>query len=695
VPNLSPWSIVADYPKVLESPAVCSDGKFAYSAGGDNDSDPTAGFYRYDPVTNAWTTLASLPQALFAARAAYAANVNKIYIFGGIDASSVLNTTYIYDLDTNSWVTGTSMPDARAFPNVAYYGGDGKIYVIGGFDGVTFSEQSQTWEYDPIANTWSTSRISAPQPMGGSATSIVGQNIYLAGSYGGSAGTTLNYRYDVSADSWTRMADIPMPVYEAAGAAIGTNTYVVGGGNPALHPRASKHDRITAFIRAPVISFSSTYIYDTVTDTWIAGPQTNVPHAFTGGAAIGKLLIVVAGAISSSDSNTVETATEGPTPTATPPPTPTPTSPPCAEPWTQANPYPTPITRYGWAQTTTHFYVFGGVANGNSTNNVNSMDLTTGIWEPRAPMPFTSESEAPTCAFMADTGIVYCTQGDLGDQFAAYDTVTDRWTVLADAPGDFHYGSASGAFNGKVFVAGGTFQVTNLVQVYDVATNSWSPGTPAPSAFLLAGYQQVGHFLYVVGGWDLFSPSLNKNTTYRLDMSSAPGTWEIGPTFTSQRADFGLAYDAGMNKLYALGGDANGGTGFFDSTNLVDDLDLDTWPGGTWNPSPPELLLPNRQGNQAGFYGLGQIWSVGGLDGPPQPGQFLAEVQVRTNGPCATPTPTATVTPTATPTATATITPTTTPTATATASPSATPTPIRLTPTPRPRPTPFPRPTPR
>jgi len=181
-----------------------------------------------------WTTLASLPQALFDARAAYAANVNKIYVFGGLDAgSNVLNTTYIYDIATDSWTTGTAMPAARFFPAVAYYGANGKIYVIGGVDG-SFLEANQTWEYDPVADTWDTSRTSIPVAMGGSATSIVDQNIYVAGSYGATGGTTFHYRYDILADSWMQMADVPAPVYEAAGAAVGSHTYVVGGGNPAV-----------------------------------------------------------------------------------------------------------------------------------------------------------------------------------------------------------------------------------------------------------------------------------------------------------------------------------------------------------------------------------------------------------------------------------------------------------------------------
>ena len=288
-----------------------------------------------------------------------------------------------------------------------------------------------------------------------------------------------------------------------------------------------------------------------------------------------------------------------------------------------ATPYPTTIVRYGFAQTATHFYVFGGVSNGTRVNTVNRMDLATGMWQPRAAMPFTSE--APTCALMASTGIVYCTEGDTGSGFASYNIATDTWTPLAPIPGGDHYGSASGAFNGKVFVAGGTTSFTNAVQIYNVASNTWSAGTAAPNDFLLAGYQQVGQYLYVVGGFEVGGPnpvsgalssvlrkglpnqpavpSANNATTLRLDMSSAPGVWSAGPAFTPGRADFGLAYDAGTNKLYALGGDATGG-GFFDSTNLVDELSVGSWPGGSWAASPDNLILPNRSGQPGGV-----LWS--------------------------------------------------------------------------------------
>jgi N-acetylneuraminic acid mutarotase len=1076
-PNLSPWSIVANYPFASESVSVSSDGTFAYAVGGfDPNIGPTNAFNQYDPIADSWTGLPNVPGAFYDAPSVYAPNTNRVYVFGGIDAGfNPSNVVQIYDVASGVWVAnGAPMPGARYFASAAYF--NGKIYVIAGFDS-SFVETSTTWEYDPVADTWDTTRANTPIPLGGSGYSIVGQNIYLAGTWNGGLGSTVNYRYDIVADSWTQMADVPVAIYRPDAAAIGTDVYLVGGGNPFLSSNVKGQARKLASTRAPMTSYNSTYIYDTVADSWTTGPNTNVPHSFTGGTAIGTKLIVVTGFDGvSGDTNVVEAADTGgggcttcgdytltsgtstfvsgvddvgnhtddgdtpitipfsvnlydqtftaaevgsnghltfgtanagfgitcspfgiagttyveapywtdqrtdavgvncadfasgcgifttttgvapnrifyvewrtvyfgsdgtdgpslnyeiaihedcnppfefiyntinvastgndselvvgvkkddsnfnqfgcdpsgggsppvssgqaltagcvvgpppsptPTPSGTPSgctingsidpsdptqtdrlfrsgipqtcpasttcavfgdptprhydaytftnttgapqcvtvdtntactgtnfifigaylgsfdpnnictnwigdsggspnpeqafsfdvndgdtfvlvvsevtpeagcpaytmtitpqsicgggvsPTPSPTCPPGnpaggAGPWTAGTAYPTTIVRYGFAQTATHFYVFGGVDNGATTNAVNRMDLSTGNWESRAPMPFSGE--APTCALMESTSIVYCADGNASNSFAAYDIASDTWMPLAPDPFvTDHYGSASGAFNGQVFVVGGTSSFSNAVWVYDVAGNSWSLGTAAPvGPFLLAGYHQIGQFLYVVGGFD--PSALNYNTTLRLDMST--GTWDTGPTFTPQLADFGLAYDPGTNKLYSLGGDLPNDGNFFNSTNQVNELDVSAWPGGTWNPSPPDLPMPNRQAAQAGFYGNGDIWCVGGINGATF--QFLNEVWHRNNGGgvvCPSPTPTISPTPTATATATVPpITPTPTATATATATaPPVSPTPSatatatatttpRPTPTPRPRPTPYPRPTP-
>src|SRR5438874_4322040 len=324
VPNLSSWSIVANYPLVSESVSVSSDGTFAYGVGGFAGGFPSNAFNVYDPVADTWSPLSNIPGAFYDAPSVYAANTNSIYVFGGIDANfNPSNVLQIYNVGTGIWTPGAPMPGARYFAGAAYYSANGKIYVISGFD-QNFTETSTTWQYDPVANTWDTTRANMPAPTGGAGYSIVGQNIYLAATWNNANGSTQHYRYDIVADSWTSVAPVPVNIYRPDSAAIGTHTYLVCGGNPFLGSRGFKGPKVLhPSTNSPETSYNSTYIYDTIGDTWSTGPNTNVAHSFTGGTAIGNTLIVVTGFDGiTGDTNVVEAATEGggggsPTPTAT------------------------------------------------------------------------------------------------------------------------------------------------------------------------------------------------------------------------------------------------------------------------------------------------------------------------------------------------------------------------------------------
>ena len=304
VDALQSWAVVANYPATIESPAVASDGTYAYSAGG-SSGGATNGVFRYDPAANTWTSLAALPTALYATRAVYAANTNAVYVFGGYNGS-VLSTTYKYNIATNTWTTGAAMPSGRYFPNVAYDNVNGKIYVIGGFDS-SFTEANQTWEYDPVANTWNTSRANIPMAMAGSGTSIVGQFIYLAGSWNAGAGSTTHYRYNVATDAWTLMSPLPVAIYEPATGIAGGQIYLIGGGNPSVADGQGELPGLRSH-KSPSTSFASTYVYTIAGNSWAPGPATNVPHSFTGGTTIGNRLLVVGGFDGGADTNTVEMA---------------------------------------------------------------------------------------------------------------------------------------------------------------------------------------------------------------------------------------------------------------------------------------------------------------------------------------------------------------------------------------------------
>ena len=242
---------------------------------------------------------------------AYASNNNKIYVFGGFDITlmswtSRKSTNCIEHMDN-----GAPMPDTagRYFPAAVYYPGNGKIYVMGGFDGATFSEQSQTWEYDPVADTWNTSRAPIPVPMGGAGYSIIGQFAYLAGHWNSGLASTDHYQYDIVADSWTAVAPVPVAIYRPARLALARkNFWSVEAIRTFVPQRRSKSVLQLRRERRPR-SYTSTYIYDTTSNSWSTGPNTNVAHSFTGGTAIGNLLLVVGGFDGvSGDTNVVESS---------------------------------------------------------------------------------------------------------------------------------------------------------------------------------------------------------------------------------------------------------------------------------------------------------------------------------------------------------------------------------------------------
>ena len=250
-------------------------------------------------------------------------------------------------------------------------------------------------------------------------------------------------------------------------------------------------------------------------------------------------------------------------------------------PWTAATACPAPAFRYAFAQDGENCYVISGVSTGPNTTNVWRYNATTNIWTKRASIP--TASQGPAGAFL--NGKIYVATGDgTANAFYIYDVATDVWSAGPARPGVADsYGAAAGAYKGKVFiVGGGAAAPTSTVSIYNVASNTWTPGPAAPSPVQLAGYTQVGQYLYVIGGFT--STVTNSTVSMRLDMSS--NTWTTGPTFTPQRGDFGLA--AAGTKLVAIGGDSTGAD-FFDPSAQVDELETTAWPSGAWVTSPDNL----------------------------------------------------------------------------------------------------------
>jgi N-acetylneuraminic acid mutarotase len=230
---------------------------------------------RYDPTTDAWTTVHSMPHVRY--RFYSAAVGGKIYVFGGsgwtsgvgIDVSAVVD---VYDPSTNSWTTiSNPMPVARSDLSGAVV--NGKIYLIGGQPTLTIDE------YDPVMDSW-VSKTATGIGNQSFAVSVSGTNIYIIGGWSDGLGTVLGKvdKYDSVNDVITEVSTLPIPVQGGTSASINGLIYVFGGST------SGGNDVI-----------SNTYQYNPATNQWLQGASMSKARYKAGSEVIDTLIYIVGG----------------------------------------------------------------------------------------------------------------------------------------------------------------------------------------------------------------------------------------------------------------------------------------------------------------------------------------------------------------------------------------------------------------
>jgi hypothetical protein len=281
------WSTVAQSPiSRAEAEGAVVDGKL-YVFGGwvDNTYVPTARMDVYDPSTNSWTQLASMPVGL--THMAVAVSGHDIYVAGGYPpgpggTGQTWATTSVsrYNVDTNEWTAMPSLPEARGGGapalengNLHFFGGsdinradaathwifpltggttwqastplpvarnhlggvtlNGKIYAVAGQKGqdaaAVYSAELDLW--DPATSTW---KPLAPLPSArshiGAATFPMGNRILALGgetSYG--VATSQTIAYDPTTDSWAQLTPLPAAVHSGVADSLAGVIYYTTG----------------------------------------------------------------------------------------------------------------------------------------------------------------------------------------------------------------------------------------------------------------------------------------------------------------------------------------------------------------------------------------------------------------------------------------------------------------------------------
>jgi hypothetical protein len=135
-----------------------------------------------------------------------------------------------------------------------------------------------------------------------------------------------------------------------------------------------------------------------------------------------------------------------------------------------------------------------------------------------------------------------------------YDPSTDTWTTKAPIPKAASYYS-SAVIDNKIYIFSDYFKqkdgYESLTQIYDPNTDTWSNGNPPPYAIDMAGSAAISNSdfkqIYVIGGRS-GSLQLGYNQIY----DPATDSWSIGAPLPTPR--YALAACSLNNKIYTFGG---------------------------------------------------------------------------------------------------------------------------------------------
>lgn len=253
--------------------------------------------------------------------------------------------------------------------------------------------------------------------------------------------------------------------------------------------------------------------------------------------------------------------------------------------WTKKQVMPTPRSSFAIAVYGGKIYLFGGATagypgpvfmGGKTLCALNQVyDPATDTWQTKTPLP---ENRAYLSANVVDDkiyligGLSAVSPGTGGNSSIIanttliYDPARDSWTTKAPISTPVFY-YASAVVNGKIYIISGntgplsmaTFGgfITNLTQIYDPATDSWSYGASIPTGVQNAAATSTGiagtAAIYTFSGFEGFMiPSALKLTQVYYPENDS---WSTGAKM--QAAQFGMRAAAVNNTIYVICGTEN------------------------------------------------------------------------------------------------------------------------------------------
>lgn len=244
--------------------------------------------------------------------------------------------------------------------------------------------------------------------------------------------------------------------------------------------------------------------------------------------------------------------------------------------WVAKQPMPTARSGLGVAVVNGKIYAIGGDGGSNVTEEYNPV---TNTWTTKKPMP-TGRSRFGIAVYQNK---IYVIGGATANGFTAanevYDPLTDTWATKTPIPKGGRAELAASVVNGKIYLVGGYFfglylVSSNILEVYDPETDTWTTKAPMPTAVYSCTSAVVDNKIYVIE--NSFNGRVGSlNQIYDTETDS----WSYGrsiPTGVVGAATAATTAVFAPKRIYVLGGEVSA-----NSSNQVYDPENDTWSTGT------------------------------------------------------------------------------------------------------------------
>ncbi len=231
-PATNSWADVASLPAPVpldHMQAAAVNGKVYYIGGITNWPETSVGsVYVYDVASNSFSNGAPMPAGRDRGAGGIAVINGKIYLAGGVHDGTTVAWLDVYDPASNSWSSLPDMPHRRDHFQAAAVGG--RFWAIGGRISSAATRVGFNEVFDPASGTWSTGLAPLPTLRGGFATAVFGSEIVVIGGEGGGATFDQAEAYDTVSNTWRTLTPMPTARHGIQAAMWNGAAYIAAGG---------------------------------------------------------------------------------------------------------------------------------------------------------------------------------------------------------------------------------------------------------------------------------------------------------------------------------------------------------------------------------------------------------------------------------------------------------------------------------